>query len=335
MYKKLVFVTTLLALCVVVLGAYVRLSDAGLGCPDWPGCYGRLSPHHAADEIARAVAVHPDGPVSTHKAWKEMIHRYFAAALGLLIAIIALWAWRKRVALAQSPVLPAVLLGLVIFQALLGMWTVTERLKPFIVSAHLLGGMLTLALLAWLTMTQLSAGYRIDSAPDGRLQRWAGLGLLLVLAQIALGGWVSSNYAALACAGFPLCNGLWWPEMDFTHAFQLVRELGMTADGIFLSREGSIAIHWAHRLGAYLVLLYTGGLAFRVMRDRSMRGIAWGVLALLLIQIALGVGNVLLNLPLPLAVAHNGVAALLLCALVMLNFRLSTGKIKPAKVELY
>ena len=178
MYKRLVLLTTLLALCVVVLGAYVRLSGAGLGCPDWPGCYGRISPHHAADEIAQAVAVLPDGPVSTPKAWKEMTHRYFAATLGLLIAIIALWAWRKRGTLIQSPVLPVVLLGLVIFQALLGMWTVTERLKPFIVSAHLLGGMITLALLVWLAMRQFSGRYRIDRASVGNLRGWAGLGLL-------------------------------------------------------------------------------------------------------------------------------------------------------------
>lgn len=326
MYKKLVLMTTLLALCVVVLGAYVRLSDAGLGCPDWPGCYGRISPHHAAEEIAQAVAVLPDGPVSTHKAWKEMTHRYFAGTLGLLIVIIAVWAWRKRSLLAQSPVLPVVLVGLVIFQALLGMWTVTERLKPFIVSAHLLGGMMTLALLVWLAMRQFSGGYRMDRTSVGSLRGWAGLGLLLVFLQIALGGWVSSNYAALACAGFPQCNGVWWPEMDFSRAFRLVRELGMTADGAFLPREGLTAIHWVHRLGAYLVLLYTGWLAFRVMRIRSMRGVAWVVMALLLTQLTLGICNVMLSLPLPLAVAHNGVAALLLVAMVMLNFRLSLGR---------
>jgi cytochrome c oxidase assembly protein subunit 15 len=326
MYKRLVVLTALLALCVVVLGAYVRLSDAGLGCPDWPGCYGRISPHHAADEIARAVAVLPDGPVSTHKAWKEMTHRYFAATLGLLIAIIAVWAWRKRGTLAQSPVLPVVLVGLVIFQALLGMWTVTQRLKPFIVSAHLLGGMITLALLVWLVMRQFSGGDRMDRASVGSLRGWAGLGLLLVFLQIALGGWVSSNYAALACAGFPLCNGAWWPEMDFSHAFRLVRELGMTADGAFLSREGLTAIHWVHRLGAYLVLLYTGWLALRVMRIRSMQGVAWVIVAVLLTQVTLGICNVMLSLPLPVAVAHNGVAALLLAAMVMLNFRLSPGR---------
>ncbi|BAN36453.1 cytochrome C oxidase assembly protein, AA3 subunit-controlling protein [Sulfuricella denitrificans skB26] len=326
MYKKLVLLTTLLAFGVVVLGAYVRLSDAGLGCPDWPGCYGRISPHHASDEIAQAVAVLPNGPVSTHKAWKEMTHRYFAGTLGLLIAIIAVWAWRKRGVLTQSPVLPVVLVGLVMFQALLGMWTVTERLKPFIVSAHLLGGMMTLALLVWLAMHQLSGVNRVDLTQAGGLRGWAGLGLLLVFSQIALGGWVSSNYAALACAGFPQCNGVWWPEMDFSHAFRLARELGMTADGAFLSREGLTAIHWVHRLGAYLILLYTGWLAFRVMRIRSMRGVAWIVVALLITQIVLGICNVLLRLPLPVAVAHNGVAALLLGAMVVLNFRLSLGR---------
>ncbi len=326
MYKNLVLLTTLLALCVIVLGAYVRLSGAGLGCPDWPGCYGRISPHHAADEIARAVAVLPDGPVSTHKAWKEMTHRYFAGTLGLLSLAIAVWAWRRRDMSGQSPLLPVALVGLVIFQALLGMWTVTERLKPFIVGAHLLGGMMTLALLVWLAMRQFSGKYQMDIAPVGHLRGWAGLGLLLVFSQIALGGWVSSNYAALACAGFPQCNGVWWPEMDFSHAFRLVRELGMTAGGAFLPREGLTAIHWVHRLGAYLVLIYTGWLALQVIRIPSMRGVAWTVAALLLTQVTLGICNVVLSLPLPVAVAHNGVAALLLSAMVILNFRLSLGR---------
>lgn len=327
MYKKFVLLTAFLALCVVVLGAYVRLSDAGLGCPDWPGCYGRISPHHAAEEIAQAVAVRPDGPVSTHKAWKEMTHRYFAGALGLLIAAIAVWAWRKRGITGQSPLLPSALVGLVGFQALLGMWTVTERLKPFIVSAHLLGGMMTLALLVWLALRQLDDGRRMDRMPapvqPRNLRGWAWLGLALVYCQIALGGWVSSNYAALACAGFPQCNGAWWPEMDIPHAFHLARELGMTADGAFLSGAGLTAIHWFHRLGAYVVLLYVAGLALRLIRGGTLRGTAALVLGLLLTQLALGVSNVLLSLPLPVAVAHNGVAALLLAAMVVLNFRLN------------
>lgn len=330
MYKKLVFATTLLALCVIVLGAYVRLSDAGLGCPDWPGCYGQISPHHAAEEISRAVAARPEGPVSTHKAWKEMTHRYFAGTLGLLIAIIAVWGWRKRGTLLQSPLLPGILAVLVVFQALLGMWTVTERLRPAVVSAHLLGGMATLALLVWLAMRQVSIKTSINSVLADSLRGWAGLGLLLVVFQIALGGWVSSNYAALACAGFPQCNGVWWPDMDVTHAFQLFRELGMTSDGAYLSREGLTAIHWVHRLGAYLVLLYTGWLAVRVMQIPSMRTIAWVVIALLMTQISLGIGNVLLSLPLPMAVAHNAVAALLLSSLVVLNFRLGLCRNQPA-----
>lgn len=328
MYKKLVFATTLLALCVVVLGAYVRLSDAGLGCPDWPGCYGQISPHHAAEEISRAVAALPEGPVSAHKAWKEMTHRYFAGTLGLLIAIIAVVGWRKRGALRQSPLLPGMLVGLVVFQALLGMWTVTERLRPAVVSAHLLGGMTTLALLVWLSMRQISEKKQINSVLAGSLRGWAGLGLVLVFFQIALGGWVSSNYAALACVGFPECNAAWLPEMDFQHAFQLFRELGMTTDGGYLSGAGLTAIHWTHRLGAYVVFLYTGWLAGRVMRISSMRGFAWLILGLLFTQVTLGICNVLLGLPLPVAVAHNGVAALLLASMVILNFRLATGRTK-------
>lgn len=330
MYKKLVFLTTILALCVVVLGAYVRLSDAGLGCPDWPGCYGQISPHHAAEEISRAVAALPEGPVSSHKAWKEMTHRYFAGTLGILIAIIAVVGWRKRGELCQSPILPSMLVGLVVFQALLGMWTVTERLRPAVVSAHLLGGMTTLALLVWLSMRQISEKNQINPVLAGSLRGWAGLGLVLVFFQIALGGWVSSNYAALACAGFPECNAAWLPEMDFQHAFQLFRELGMTTEGGYLSGEGLIAIHWTHRLGAYVVLLYTGWLAGRVMCLSSLRGFAWLILGLLFTQVTLGICNVLLGLPLPVAVAHNGVAALLLASMVILNFRLATGRTKAA-----
>ncbi len=322
MYKKLVFLAAFLAFCVVVLGAFVRLSDAGLGCPDWPGCYGKLTPHHAAEAIAEAAALSPGGPVSIPKAWKEMVHRYFAGALGLLIALIAVWSWRKRKEIRNSPALPSVVAGLVVFQALLGMWTVTQRLKPVIVTTHLLGGMTTFALLVWLAMRQLKQGYAADRMHLPNLRAWARLGLALVFLQIALGGWVSSNYAALACAGFPLCNGSWWPSMDFPQAFDITRDLGMTSAGAYLSSAGLTAIHWVHRLGAYTLLLYVGALALAAMRIRTTQGIAVLVLGLLLSQVGLGVANVLLGWPLALAVAHNAVAALLLAAMVALNYRL-------------
>lgn len=328
MYKKMVWAAAMLAFCVVVLGAYVRLSDAGLGCPDWPGCYGHLGAPQTTEQQTAAGQAFPDRRIDVAKAWKEMVHRYFAGALGILILAIGIMAWRRRKDLAQSPVLPGILPVLVAFQAALGMWTVTLLLKPAVVTVHLLGGMTTLALLVWLAMCQVGSGYRLDldQVQVHNLRGWAWLGLLLVFLQIALGGWVSSNYAALACMGFPLCNGVWWPEMDFSHAFQFARELGMTSDGAFLSNEALTAIHWVHRSGAYMVALYIGWLALRAMRIRHMQGLASVVLGLLLIQLALGVSNVLLGLPLAVAVSHNGIAALLLAAMVVLNFRLNMGR---------
>ena len=200
MFRKLILAATLLAFGVIVLGAYVRLSDAGLGCPDWPGCYGKLSPAHAAEHIAEAEAARPSGPVSAPKAWKEMAHRYFASTLGLLIVIIGVMAWVKRNQLAQGVGLPILLVLMVVMQGLLGMWTVTLALKPAIVTLHLLGGMSTLALLVWLGQRQSRDIPQMRVQDAARMKSWALLGLLVVFLQIALGGWVSSNYAALACA---------------------------------------------------------------------------------------------------------------------------------------
>lgn len=319
-YRPLLLAATLLAFAVVILGAYVRLSDAGLGCPDWPGCYGQLiGVPAAAQERASALAAFPDKPLVAHKAWKEMVHRYCAGTLGLLIALIAVLAWRKRRELRQSPLLPGVLLAIVVFQALLGMWTVTERLKPMVVSAHLLGGMTMLALLLWLLLRQ-RPGQPI--VPTHGLVAPAALALLAVLIQIALGGWVSSNYAALACSDFPTCLGAWLPEMDFARAFQLHRDLGQNADGSLLSNAALTAIHWSHRAGALIVALIVGRLILLLMRHRDWR--RWSLLlgAALAAQIGIGIANILLSLPLPLAVAHNAGAAILLCLTVALNLRL-------------
>jgi cytochrome c oxidase assembly protein subunit 15 len=319
-YRPLLLLATLLAFGVVSLGAYVRLSDAGLGCPDWPGCYGHLLgvPEQAHEHTA-ALQAFPGKPVEAHKAWKEMVHRYFAGTLGLLIALIAWLAWRHRRALAQSPRLPTMLVGIVGLQAMLGMWTVTLLLKPVIVSAHLIGGMTTLALLLCLLLRQTSA----EEMPTTRGLYLPGLlALFVVVGQISLGGWVSSNYAALACSDFPTCQGVWLPEMDFKHAFQLHRELGQTADGALLSNAALTAIHWTHRMGAFVVLLVVGALSGLLIRRAEWR--VWGVLLALALaaQIALGIANVLLSLPLPLAVAHNTGAAILLALTVAFNFRL-------------
>jgi len=319
-YRPLLILATLLAFGVISLGAYVRLSDAGLGCPDWPGCYGQLvGIPEAAHEQSAALQAFPGKPVEAHKAWKEMVHRYFAGTLGLLIALIAVIAWTRRRALQHSPLLPTVLVGVVALQAMLGMWTVTLLLKPVIVSAHLLGGMTTLALLVWL---QLAQQQRELPSPPIELRAPAALGLLAVVIQIALGGWVSSNYAALACGDFPTCLGAWLPEMDFAQAFQLHRELGQTATGELLSNSALTAIHWAHRVGALIVALIVGFLAVQLLRRPEWR--AWGLLlgVALFAQIGLGVANVLLALPLHIAVAHNAGAAILFTATLALNFRL-------------
>ncbi|HET7671427.1 MAG TPA: COX15/CtaA family protein [Burkholderiales bacterium] len=297
--RSLSLATLALAFIVVVVGAYVRLSDAGLGCPDWPFCYGKPLPAEIADQDALA------------KAWKEMGHRYLAGVLGLCILALAVAGWRTR----RNALLATALVAVVIFQATLGMWTVTMLLKPAIVTAHLLGGMLTLGLLAWLALSQ----FRHAEEPRMRgLRVVAAAALAAVVVQVALGGWVSANYAALACPDLPLCKGEAVPPMDFGNAFHVLRELGQTAQGELLSLEALTAIHWSHRvfalvaLGAVLIAIFH---AFRV--DRAL---ALVIGTLVVAQFGLGVANVALSLPLPLAAAHNGGAALLLVSLVVLNF---------------
>ncbi len=291
-YRPLLVAATLLAFCVVGLGAYVRLSDAGLGCPDWPGCYGHLvgvPDTHA--EHAAAAGAFPGKPVETYKAWKEMIHRYAAGTLGLLILGVAISAWRRE--RERRPWLETGLVVLVAFQALLGMWTVTLLLKPAVVTAHLLGGMATWALLVLcLAREKLGSG---EAAPPGRRVRGFGLlALVALVGQIALGGWVSSNYAALACPDFPTCRGGWLPI------------------------DSPTTIHMAHRLGALLVFCAVGAYAALLLKRRQAVGLL--LAALLALQVGLGIANVLLSLPLPLAVAHNLGAALLLATLVVANF---------------
>jgi cytochrome c oxidase assembly protein subunit 15 len=300
-YRGLVLATLALAFVVVVVGAYVRLSDAGLGCPDWPLCYGQSVPAQMTDELAHA------------KAWKEMGHRYLAGTLGILILLAALVAWKKR----QSPILSTVLLVLVIFQATLGKWTVTMLLKPAIVTAHLLGGMATLALLVWLALQQFDF---VEDPKTRAIRLPALLGLAAVGAQIALGGWVSANYAAAACPDLPGCMGQALPPMDFANAFHVLRELGHTGEGELLPREALTAIHWTHRMFALVLVAVVGWAALIASRIAALRPLAALTAILLLLQFSLGVANVALGLPLALAAAHNAGAALLLVSLVVLNF---------------
>lgn len=321
-FKRIALVAALLALCVVVLGAYVRLSDAGLGCPDWPGCYGNMTVPESEAALAHAQTAYPDKPVEAHKAWKEMVHRYFAGTLGLLILATFILGWSRRNKIRVSPWTPSLLLLLVIFQAMLGMWTVTLLLKPVVVTSHLLGGMATLALLVWIAHRhwgQLTGPVSRHS----NLRFWVRGAIVILFAQIFLGGWTSSNYAALACTDFPTCHGVWVPEMNFSSAFHLFRDLGQTASGEALKLPAYNAIQWLHRIGALVVLVYVGLLALKMLAYAQTRKIAIIMLVLLVVQIGLGIANLVLHLPLVLAVAHNLGAALLLISVVVLNSKIT------------
>ena len=321
-FNKLVLFATLITVCVVVLGAYVRLSDAGLGCPDWPGCYGTLTVPQSESAIAHAQATYPESPVEHGKAWKEMIHRYLAGALGLLVLAIFVQGWRKRSQIKVAKWLPAVLLALITFQAALGMWTVTLLLRPIIVSAHLIGGMSTLAILTWITHRHLSAiASTIQLSQTTRF--WIRGAIIVLFVQIFLGGWTSTNYAALACTDFPTCHGMWIPEMDFSNAFNWFRELGVGNDGKPLPLAAYTAIQWTHRIGALITFIYLGWLGLSLLRQSQLKKIAHIMLGLLVIQIVLGIANLVLHLPLALAVGHNMGAALLLISVVVLNSKIT------------
>jgi cytochrome c oxidase assembly protein subunit 15 len=329
LFRRIAFVGVLLALCVIVLGAWVRLSDAGLGCPDWPGCYGHFTAGTAAENAAAVNAAYPHRPIEYHKAVKEMVHRYFASTLGFLILVLAAFAIANRRDPDQPVKLPIALVALVIFQGLLGMWTVTLLLKPLIVVLHLLGGLTTMALLAWLSIRKRRSG--IPAAPVRAQPNTAKLislpalglaGLIVLSLQITLGGWTSSNYAALACPDFPTCQNSLWPQMDAQDAFVLWRGLGIDYEGGVLNHPARVAIHFAHRLGAVLAAIVLGALSIRAWRFGATTAVrtAGAILGIILIaQLLLGPLMVVRALPLSLATAHNAVAALLLLAVVRLN----------------
>nr|WP_298726281.1 COX15/CtaA family protein [uncultured Steroidobacter sp.] len=319
LFRRLALAGVLLALVVVVLGAWVRLSAAGLGCPDWPGCYGHFSAGSAAQNIDAVNEAFPHRPFEYHKAVKEMVHRYFASSLGVLTLVLAGLAIRNRDDPQQPVALPLALVGLVIFQGLLGMWTVTLLLKPLIVVLHLVGGLSTLALLAWLAMRRPEPAQRTDNAG---LRKLAGVGLAVLALQIMLGGWTSSNYAALACPDFPTCQNSYWPHMDMKDAFVLWRGLGIDYEGGVLDHPARVAIHFVHRVGAIAAALILGALSFLAWRRGTTPAVrtAGVLLGLVLIaQLILGPIMVMRALPLGLATAHNGVAALLLLATLRMN----------------
>lgn len=381
-FSRLALLGTAAAFCLIMLGAFVRLSDAGLGCPDWPVCYGHLAWPTEDAHIEQANEMFPERPVEVEKAWKEQVHRFLAAALGMLVFALALMAnWRatrqRNLLLAAaaaaaagivtyvkgwipvasvlsvfSILLPlygalawrgagwrgrytAGLLALIIIQAMLGMWTVTLLVKPIIVTAHLLGGMATFALL-WLLWLRDRGKPKVNRDDRHRgLRRLSKGALCVVVLQIFLGGWTSTNYAALACPDFPKCQTQWVPPMDFAEGFDLWRGLGVDYEGGVLGNDARVAVHYTHRLGAVLVLLVVGSLVLAVRRrtrnptdgdDAALRLLGAGTGVFLALQVLLGISVVKFGLPLWLAVAHNGGAALLLASLTALGYALAPSK---------
>ena len=326
----LTVLTLFLTFDLTLFGAFTRLTDSGLGCPDWPGCYGNASPLGARHEIAMAQSAQPTGPVTHGKAWVEMVHRYLATGVGVLILVLAVATWVERRRQRRLPAgraadgpaalsawWPAVTLVWVCLQGAFGALTVTLKLFPAIVTLHLLGAIVLLALLCIQAVRyrQAAAGRGpVAIASPLRTLLWATTALLTV--QIALGGWVSTNYAVLACTQFPTCQGSWWPPMNFAQGFQVWRELGVDASGAPIDFAALTAIHYVHRLMAYVVFVALGGLAWRLHRIDALRVSARWLAGLALLQLATGLGNVLLGWPLAAAVLHTGGAAALAVALV-------------------
>jgi cytochrome c oxidase assembly protein subunit 15 len=315
--------TLFLTFDLVVFGAFTRLSDSGLGCPDWPGCYGNASPVGAKAEISAAQHAMPSGPVTHGKAWVEMVHRYLATGVGALILILTVASWRTRWRArpgesSPNPWWPTFTLVWVCVQGAFGALTVTMKLFPAIVTLHLLGGLLLLVLLTAqaANLGPMPQRQSAPLSPVDRPTRWMlMLASALLAVQLTLGGWVSTNYAVLACTDFPACQGSWWPDMAFAQGFQVWRELGMTADGGHVSFAALTAIHYVHRLMAYVVLLVLAALAWRLARTPHMRPIARTIGALAALQLATGLGNVVLDWPLLAALLHTAGAAALVVSL--------------------
>jgi heme a synthase len=322
-FGKLVWVITFLTLDLVIFGSFTRLTDSGLGCPDWPGCYQTSSPLHAHQAIRTAQAAKPDGPVTMVKAWIEMTHRYLALALGALITVQAGLAWMQRKQLRSrwrlSPWQPTALLLLVCIQGAFGAWTVTLKLHPAIVTLHLLLGLLLLGAQGVLAV-RCTASLPPSTPRPGQTAALFGLGLLAL--QISLGGWVSTNDAVLACTGFPTCNGAWLPPMDFAQGFELWRALGRTGNGDVITQNALVAIHWTHRLFALIVTPYLIWLGLHFRRFSVLRHSANGLIALVIVQFVTGLFNVVLQWPLLIALVHSAGSAILWLLLVMLNAKI-------------
>jgi len=334
-------IATILAFCAILLGTYTRLKDAGLGCPDWPGCYGQMTVPNSQSEISQAMSLFPNLPLEPGKAWLEMVHRYFAGTLGLIIFFLAIWAPIRKFRLPDQPiVVPLILALLVIFQATLGMWTVTWQLHPLVVMGHLLGGMTILALLWWLFLKtgRFFQNYQVNPISGSsfplfaenagkKLQPWAILGIIVVGIQIFLGGWTSANYASLACTSFPTCNGGFFPMTDFHQAFNF---LNPTLAGN-LPMPARVAIHLTHRFWGLVTGFYLIALSVYLIATRRLKNLGWIIVILIGLQIILGILNVKLLLPLPIALAHTAVAAFVLLSLVTLIYMLYSIRAREVK----
>jgi cytochrome c oxidase assembly protein subunit 15 len=333
-YRKLVWAIAFLTFDLIVFGGFTRLTDSGLGCPDWPGCYGLANPFLAHEHIAAAEALMPTGPVTRVKAWIEMIHRYLAMGIGVLIVTLMITSWRQwrrspaRAGLnPYAPLLPTVLFLWVCVQGAFGAWTVTMKLQPVIVTLHLLFGVTLLALAVWMggreehVLKPQPVLSPADVAGYRRLRPLAWLAGAVLLVQLALGGWVSTNYATLACNDFPLCNGQIVPPMDFEHGFTLWRELGKTAAGHYLPFQALTAIHWVHRNFALVVVLVLGLAAWRAWRLPGLHSTSRNMVLVLAAQALTGIATVFLDFPLTIAVLHNAGAALLVVLVTMLNYK--------------
>jgi cytochrome c oxidase assembly protein subunit 15 len=324
-YRKLAWIALFLTFDLIMFGAFTRLTDSGLGCPDWPGCYGHANPLSAHEMISAAETAMPSGPVTVFKAWVEMTHRYLAMSVGVLVIALMVIAWRRwlrsgRTARRFAPALPTLLFLFICLQGAFGAWTVTMKLQPVIVTIHLQLGVTLVGLMAWLGAAQNT---HLPVGGAGRRLALPALIVALLLAlQIALGGWVSTNYAVLACTDFPLCHGELLPSMDFGHGFSLWRHLGKTVDGDYLPFSALTAIHWTHRTFAYAVIAGVAWIAFKALQDSGLRKTGRALLFAIALQFCTGMATVVLKWPLAIAVMHTGGAALLLLLLVMLNYKI-------------
>ncbi|MCK4709788.1 MAG: COX15/CtaA family protein [Gammaproteobacteria bacterium] len=308
---------------VILLGAWTRLSDAGLGCPDWPGCYGHLTVPETEQALSKAKELFPDQVVVAEKAWPEMIHRYFAGALGLLVFLISFLLIKYKDEVKNMTPLAVGLSGLIIFQALLGMWTVTLGLWPLTVMGHLLGGFVTLNLLWYITLRLRD---REIDFHQHELKGLVKIAMVVVFFQIFLGGWTSSNYAAIICSDFPTCQGSMLPPMDFVSAFQLWGHGVDNYEFGILGNDARVTIQWTHRIGAYITIGVLIFMLMKVWQYKRFRNLLKVIAGLLLLQVVLGISNVLFSIPMPIALAHNGIAVMLLLSLVTLFHYMSLPK---------